>query len=70
MENKFANATDEELKIYCQQYREWRKTGVIPDNELGKMRDIYFAYANMTWQVNMIADLLDVLMDRWMEMVK
>ena len=69
MENKFANATNKELELYCQKYRDWQKTGMIPDNELGKMRDIYSAYTN-TWQVNMIADLLDVLMDRWMEMVK
>lgn len=65
MENLFKNVTDEELKVYCQQYREWQKTGMIPNNELGKMRDLYAAYSN-TWQVNLIADLLDVLMERWM----
>ena len=65
MKNLFKNVSDEELLVYCQQYREWQKTGMIPDNELGKMRDEYSAYSN-TWQVNLIADLLDVLMDRWM----
>ena len=65
MDNLFKIVSDEELLIYCQQYREWQKTGMIPDNELGKMRDEYSAYSN-TWQVNLIADLLDVLMDRWM----
>lgn len=39
MENIFKSATDEELKVYCQQYREWQKTGMIPDNKLGKIRD-------------------------------
>lgn len=68
MENLFKNVTDEELKVYCKQYREWQKTGMIPHNELGKMRDLYAAYSN-TWQVNLIADLLDVLMERWMNIV-
>lgn len=27
MENLFKNVSDEELKIYCQQYREWQNTG-------------------------------------------
>ena len=65
MENRFRNASDEELKVYCQQYREWQKTSVILDNELGKMRDYYSSWSN-TWQINLIADLLDVLMERWM----
>lgn len=30
MENLFKNVTDEELKVYCKQYREWQKTGMIP----------------------------------------
>lgn len=38
------------------------------DSALGKMRDLYAAYSN-TWQVNLIADLLDVLMERWMNIV-
>jgi hypothetical protein len=65
MENMFKSATDEELKVYCQQYREWQKTGMIPDNKLGKIRDLYSECSN-TWQVNLMADLLDVLMERWM----
>lgn len=64
MENLFKNVSDEELLVYCQQYREWQKTGMIPDNELGKMRDKYSAYTN-TWQVNLMTDLLDVLMEKW-----
>ena len=66
MKNLFKNVSDEELLVYCQQYREWQKTGMMTDNELGKMRDENTAYSN-TWQVNLIADLLDVLMDRWMK---
>ena len=64
-ENRFKNASDEKLKIYCQQYRDWQKTGVIPDNELGEIRDLYSSWSN-TWQVNLIADLLDAIMERWM----
>ena len=68
MENKFINATDEELTMYCQQFKEWQKTGELPDNELGKMRDIYSLQSNV-WQVVMIDHLLDVLMDRWLKQV-
>lgn len=46
MENIFKSATDEELKVYCQQYREWQKTGMIPDNKLGKIRDLYSECSN------------------------
>ena len=69
MENRFRSASDEQLKVYCQQYRDWQRTGVIPDNELGKMRDFYSSWSN-TWQVNLIADLLDVSMERWIEKEK
>ena len=41
MENLFTNVSDEELKLYWEQYKEWQKTCIIPDNELGKLRDIY-----------------------------
>ena len=68
MENKFANVTDEELTLYCRQFKEWQKTGELPDNELGKMRDIYSLQSNV-WQVVMIDHLLDVLMDRWLKQI-
>lgn len=68
MENRFINVTDEELTVYCQQFKEWQKTGELPDNELGKMRDIYSLESNV-WQVVMIDHLLDVLMDRWLNKI-
>lgn len=66
MENLFRNVSDKKLKIYCRQYREWQNSGIIPHNELGKMRDFYLSSYSYTWQVNLITDLLDVLMERWM----
>lgn len=65
-DNMFKEATDSELLRYCKQYREWQKTGMLPDNELGKLRDIWVKKSN-TWQVNVIADLLDILIDKFLE---
>ena len=42
------------------------KTGMLPDNELGKLRDNWSKKSN-TWQVNIIADLLDILIDKFLE---
>lgn len=65
MVNQFKDATDQELVLYCRQYKEWQKIGVIPDNELGKIRDYYASRSSM-WQVRLIADLLDVVMERYL----
>ena len=67
MENLFANKTDEELKIYFEQYLEWEKTGIIPDNELGKMRDAYFEKLGVGWHTICMIDLLKTIAYRWVE---
>lgn len=67
MENLFENKTDEELKVYFGQYLEWEKTGIIPDNELGKMRDIYYEKLNAGWHTVCMMHLLKTIAFRWME---
>lgn len=67
MENLFENKTDEELKVYFKQYEEWEKTGVILDNELGKMRDAYFVKLGVGWHTICMIDLLRTIALRWMK---
>ena len=67
MENLFENKTDEELKVYFKQYQEWERTGVIPDNELGKMRDAYFAKLGVGWHTICMIDLLRTIASHWMK---
>lgn len=67
MENLFEDKTDEELKVYFKQYQEREKTGVIPDNELGKMRDVYFAKLGVGWHTICMIDLLKTITLRWMK---
>ena len=67
VENLFANKTDEELKEYFLQYIEWEKTGIIPDNELGKMRDMYFEKLGIGWHTVCVLDLLRTIAYRWSE---
>lgn len=54
MKNPFKNKTDEELKVLYEQYKEFQKTGVIPDNELGKIRDELCEKLNSGWHVMMM----------------
>lgn len=63
-DNTFKAATDAELLTYCKQYKEWQKTGILTDNELGKLRDIYSEKSNI-WQIQLMTDLLDALIDRF-----
>lgn len=67
MENLFENKTDEELKVYFEQYQEWEKTGIIPDNELGKMRDTYFEKLGFGWHTVCMIDLLKAIAYRWIK---
>lgn len=69
MENLFKNKTDEELKLCFEQFLEWEKTGVIPDNELGKIRDVYFEKIGMAWHTVCLTDLLKAIAYRWIENV-
>lgn len=67
MENLFENKTDKELKIYFEQFQEWEKTGSIPDNELGKIRDVYFEKFGMGWHTVCMMDLLRMIAFRWLK---
>ena len=49
--------------------QEWEKTGVIPDNELGKIRDVYFEKIGMAWHTVCLTDLLKAIAYRWIENV-
>lgn len=64
MKNPFKNKTDEELKVLYEQYKEFQKTGVIPDNELGKIRDELYEKLNSGWHVMMMQYLLEVIAER------
>jgi hypothetical protein len=39
--NLFLEKTNDELKKLYEQYLEWNRLGVLGDNELGKIRDMY-----------------------------
>ncbi|EPD59140.1 hypothetical protein HMPREF1215_00747 [Coprococcus sp. HPP0074] len=67
MKNPFKNKTDEELKVLYEQYKEFQKTGVIPDNELGKIRDELYEKLNSGWHVMMMQYLLEVIAERWIK---
>lgn len=63
--NRFANKTDEELKVLYTQFLEFEKTGVIPDNELGKIRDEYCEAYSSNGILAMERDLLHTIADKW-----
>lgn len=65
MDNLFENKTDEELKVYFNQFQEWERTGVILDNELGEMRDAYFDKLGVVWHTACMIDLLRTIAFRW-----
>ncbi len=67
MKNPFKNKTDEELKVLYEQYKEFQKTGVIPDNELGKIKDELYEKLNSGWHVMMMQYLLEVIAERWIK---
>ena len=39
--NLFLEKSEKELNTLYEQYLEWNKLGVLGDNELGKIRDMY-----------------------------
>lgn len=67
MKNPFENKTDEELKVLYEQYKEFQKTGLIPDNELGKIRDKLYEKVKSGWHVMMMQYLLEVVAERWLD---
>lgn len=69
MKNPFEDKTDEELKVLYGQYKEFQKTGVIPDNELGKIRDELYEKIKVGWHVLMMQYLLGTIGDRWSDKI-
>ena len=62
--NIFSSKTDKELLALYEQFVEWNETGVLGDNELGKIRDQYCAkYTNSLLLVQI--DLLKEISKRW-----
>lgn len=68
MKNPFENKTDEELKVLYGQYKKFQKTGILPDNELGEIRDELSEKVN-AWHVLMMQYLLNTIGDRWTEKI-
>ena len=68
MKNPFEDRTDEELKVLYGQYKEFQKTGILPDNELGKIRDELSEKVNV-WHVIMSQYLLKTIGDRWSDKI-
>lgn len=65
--NYFENASDNELRTYYQQYKEFQKTGIIPEGcELRKAADEYIGRISGAWTVPFATDLLETIADRWM----
>lgn len=69
MKNLFEDKTDKELKTCFEQFQEWERTGVIPDNEFGDMRDIYSAEYGVAWHPMFSMDLLKTIALRWAKSV-
>ena len=66
--NYFENVPDDELKTYYWQYKEFQKTGIIPEGcELRKAADEYISRISGAWTVPFTTDLLETICDRWME---
>ena len=66
--NYFENASDNELRTYYQQYKDFQQTGVITEGcELRKAADEYIGRISGAWTVPFTTDLLETIADRWME---
>lgn len=67
--NLFENATNEELKMYYQQYKEFQCVGTIPEkSELRTIADAYIEEVGGAWVMVLTTNLLETIADRWMEM--
>ena len=70
MKNPFENKTDEELRTLYEQYKKFQKTGVILDNELGKIRDELCEKVSSGWHIMMMQYLLEIIAERWINVIK
>lgn len=65
--NCFKSLSDDDLRKYYEQYKEFQKTGIIPENcELRRVADVYISTIPGAWTVPFTTDLLETIADRWM----
>lgn len=66
----YLRKTEAELAVLYEQFLESEKTGIIPDNELGKIRDQYseMLLSNMIFVI--VQDLTHTISDMWYEKFK
>lgn len=67
MKNLFEDKTEEELKMYFEQFQAWETLGIITDDELGDMRDDYIKQLGNEWRTIFIIDLLKAIAFRWLK---
>lgn len=65
MKNLFENKTDEELKMYFEQFCAWETLGIITDDELKEISDVYKKQLCTKWHTVFIVDLLKTIAFRW-----
>lgn len=63
--NLFLNKNEEELEKLYEQYLEWNRSGVLGDNDLGKIRDMYCEMGFNAPLMSLELDLLRVVAKYW-----
>ncbi len=63
--NLFLDKTEKELEKLYEQYLEWSKSGMLGDNELGKIHDMYCDMGLNAPLISLELDLLRVIAKYW-----
>lgn len=63
--NLFLDKSEKELNTLYEQYLEWNKMGMLGDNELGEIRDIYCTMGFNAPLLAMELDLLRTIAKHW-----
>lgn len=63
--NLFLEKTEKELEKLYEQYLEWNKLGMLVDNELGKIRDMYCEMDFNAQLTVLELDLLRTITKHW-----
>ena len=63
--NLFLDKTENELEKLYEQYLEWNKSGILGDNELGKIRDEYCEMGFNAPLTSLELDLLRTIAKYW-----
>lgn len=67
MTNLFLDKTDEELKMYFEQFQAWEMLGIITDDELKEICNLYTKKLGDKYRTIFITDLLKAIAFRWLE---